>query len=234
VSIAGYIDGHPMCSHQIAHYKAFVALCRAHGKPVPLVMQGIGGATASAGTHLNGCVTDYQYVSDWHIWALRQMGADATWRRRYNWDGKGGAEHVHSVLTSGPDNANARYQITAVRDGYNGLGYLGRAARDDGPRPLSGRSYTQGIQWAAAQGEDTDMTMTPEQDALLKAVAQGISQLKEETGVEVGSGGVVRGTRLYQQVDNLSAKVDAISVGGVDIDALAAKVADLLAARLAQ
>lgn len=38
--------------------------------------------------------------------------------------------------------------------------------------------------------------------------------------------------RSEGKVDALAAKVDAISVGGVDLDALAAKVADLLAARL--
>lgn len=247
-NVAGYIDGHPMCSHQIAHYNAFAAFCRASGKPVPRVMQGIGGAAASGGTHLNGCVTDFGYVSDWHVWALRQMGADATWHRRYNWDGNKGVEHIHSVLTGGPDNGNARYQLDAVRAGYNGLGYLGHAAPDDGPRPLSGRSYSDGITWAQTQGDD----MTPEQDALLKAINQGIVQLKDETGVEVGAGGAVRGERLSQKADwiktrlggtdalptltarlaEIENKVDMIAVGGVDMDALAAKVADLISERM--
>lgn len=40
--------------------------------------------------------------------------------------------------------------------------------------------------------------------------------------------------RIEGKVDDLAAKVAALSVGSVDLDALAAKVADLLAARLAQ
>ncbi|CAM5346107.1 hypothetical protein [Streptomyces aurantiogriseus] len=40
--------------------------------------------------------------------------------------------------------------------------------------------------------------------------------------------------RIETKVDDVATKVDAIALGGVDLDALAAKVADLLAARLAQ
>lgn len=45
---------------------------------------------------------------------------------------------------------------------------------------------------------------------------------------------VLTGRKVEAKVDALTAKVDALAVGGVDLDALAEKVADLLAARLAQ
>jgi hypothetical protein len=95
------------------------------------------------------------------------MGADATWHRPYNWDGDGGGEHVHRVLTGCPHNTPARYQIDAVRAGYNGLGHLGRGARDDGPRPLSGRTWREGIQWAKEQ-ENPDMALLADLDAARK------------------------------------------------------------------
>ena len=45
---------------------------------------------------------------------------------------------------------------------------------------------------------------------------------------------VLTGRKIEAKVDALTAKVDALTVGGVDMDALAVKVADLLAARLAK
>jgi hypothetical protein len=45
---------------------------------------------------------------------------------------------------------------------------------------------------------------------------------------------VLTGRRTEAKVDALTKKVDALAVGGVDLDALAEKVADILAARLAQ
>ena len=44
---------------------------------------------------------------------------------------------------------------------------------------------------------------------------------------------VITGRKVEAKVDALTAKVDALAVGGVDMDVLAAKVANLLAARLA-
>jgi hypothetical protein len=78
------------------------------------------------------------------------MGADATWHRPYNWDHARGMEHTHGVLRGCPHNGPARYQIAAVDAGYNGLGHLGHGARDNGPRPLSHRTWEEGIAWAKA------------------------------------------------------------------------------------
>lgn len=113
----------------------------------------IGGAKASGGTHTNGGADDtfpLTTVRDVaaYVRLSRDMGADATWLRPANWDGKGGVAHVHRVLRGCPHNGPARYQIDAVDDGFNGLGKGGRGGRDDGPRPLSGRTWQEGIAWA--------------------------------------------------------------------------------------
>jgi hypothetical protein len=115
------------------------------------IYQLIGGATASAGTHTKGGAFDIAQISWEAIYVARQMGADATWHRPYNWDNRGGMSHTHGVLRGCDHNYPARYQITAVDDGYNGLGHLGRGGKDTGPRPLSHRTWRQGIAWAEKQ-----------------------------------------------------------------------------------
>lgn len=124
------------------------------------IYQLIGGAAASGGTHATGGAFDIAQTSATAIYVARQMGADATWYRPPNWDGAGGMPHTHGVLRNCPHNGPARYQITAVDKGYNGLGHLGMGAsssgvpssryKDTGPRPLSGRTWRQGIEWANA------------------------------------------------------------------------------------
>lgn len=155
--------GHPACPCQAKWLPAFEAEAQRRGiltGSLPL-SQLIGGAPASGGTHSQGGADDtYPLDSiadvDGYVWLSRQMGADATWERPYNWDGRGGVRHVHRVLTGCPHNAPAAYQIDAVRAGYNGLGYAGHGAWDTGPRPLSGRTWREGIKWAKAQ-EEADM-----------------------------------------------------------------------------
>lgn len=106
-----------------------------------------GSAPASAGTHKGGAF-DLGQTSDEAIYVARQMGADATWRRT---PAQGFILHSHGVLRGCPHNGTARYQIDAVDAGYNGLGKGGRGAKDDGPRPLSGRTWQRGIAWAVEQ-----------------------------------------------------------------------------------
>jgi hypothetical protein len=114
------------------------------------ILQLRGGNPNSGGTHTEGGVFDLGYYHDGQADALvylaRQMGADATWFRE--WDGN---HHVHGVLTGCPRNDPAAYQIEAVKDGFNGLGYMGQDGPDDGPQPLSGRTWEQGIEWAEDQ-----------------------------------------------------------------------------------
>lgn len=111
------------------------------------IYQLIGNASASADTHSQGGAFD---ISDLpgreDLVVARQMGADATWSRT---KAQGfSTPHIHGVLTGCPHNAPARYQIDAVRAGKNGLASGGA---DDGPRPLSGRTWREGIAWAKAQ-----------------------------------------------------------------------------------
>lgn len=112
------------------------------------IYQLIGGASASAGTHAKGGAFDILQSSTEAVYVARQMGADATWRRT---PAQGFSYHAHGVLRGCPHNYPARYQIDAVDDGYNGLGKGGRGGKDDGYRPLSHRSWKQGIEWAKKQ-----------------------------------------------------------------------------------
>lgn len=133
------------------------ALRRGYLKQGLDIEQTIGGAPASAGTHLlvNGkaCCID---TADWSaemVNLARAMGADATWHRKKNWDNRGGSEHCHINLR-GIVNRYANYQYDSpsfgVDHGHNGLA---NGAKDDGPRPLSRRTWEEGIAWAKAQAK---------------------------------------------------------------------------------
>lgn len=115
------------------------------------IVQALGSAAASAGTHGSpGTALDlrtYRYTStqiQWLVQMLRNAGADATWYR--NWDGN---RHIHSALDC-PCVSPADYQITAVRQGYNGLGSGGRKGVDDGP-PVSRRNHAAGLAWLRSE-----------------------------------------------------------------------------------
>lgn len=120
------------------------------------IFQLIGDAPASAGTHSRGGAFDIAQTSDEAILVARQMGADATWHRS---KAQGFTEHAHGVLRGCPHNGPVVYQIHAVDDGYNGLGKGGRDGKDDGPRPLSGRTWKQGIRWSKKQTPPTRVEM---------------------------------------------------------------------------
>lgn len=144
--------GWPCCSCLATWLPVFEELAQARGELAGKVkiLQLRGDNPNSADTHSQGGVFDLGYYTDPeasdYVWIARQMGADATWYR--DWDGN---HHVHGVLTGCPRNDPAAYQIDAVRDGYNGLGTGGRGGPDDGPKPLSGRTWQQGIEWAEDQ-----------------------------------------------------------------------------------
>lgn len=145
------------------------------------IYQLIGGSKKSAGTHLEGGAFDLlDLPGDKDIWIARQMGADATWTRPPNWDGKGGIEHNHGVLTGCPHNAPAAYQIDAVRSGFNGLGRGGRGGKDTGPRPLSGRTWRQGIEWANKQEDDMPYT----QQELTNIIRAAVRAELDATGLD--------------------------------------------------
>lgn len=147
--------GHPACPCQVKWLPAFEHEAQRRGilrGPLPL-SQIIGDASTSGNTHKTGGADDTFPLTtitdvDAYVWLSRQMGADATWHRPFNWDGDEGVEHVHRVLTGCIHNSACRYQIDKVRAGLNGLA---NDFRDDGPRPLSGRTWQQGLAWAAEQ-----------------------------------------------------------------------------------
>lgn len=173
-SYAVMLDGKPGCPCLVAWYSAFKRELGRRGWIVGSfhIYQLIGGAPESGGTHVEGGAGDDNQVSDNAIWLARQMGADASWHRPFNWDGRGGIAHAHRVLRGCPHNGPARYQYDSttqgVDHGRDGLSHGGRGAPDTGPRPLSGRTWQQGIEWARQQEETDDMT--PDQDARLKRI----------------------------------------------------------------
>lgn len=161
-SYAVTLRGLPACPCQVVWIPAFEHELQRRGLLVgPLrIYQLIGLYEKSGGTHADGGATDFlDLLGEEEVWVARQMGADATWTRPKNWDGKGGMAHNHSVLRGCPHNGPARYQIDAVDAGFNGLGSGGRGAPDTGPRPLSGRTWRQGIEWAKQQ-EEADMALS--------------------------------------------------------------------------
>ena len=174
--------GYPACPCLAAWLPVFEAELQRRGLLVgPLrIYQLIGGAAASGGTHATGGAFDLLDLPGAEDqWVARQMGADATWARLYNWDGRGGMAHTHGVLTDCPHNSPARYQIDAVRADFNGLGAGGRGAPDPGPRPLSGRTWQQGIEWARQLQEEHEMT--PDQADLLEQIAADTKALRKNT-----------------------------------------------------
>lgn len=152
-----YFRGKPACACLIRWIPAYERELRARGvlakKPRGFlaIYQLIGNAAASAGTHTGGAFDIVDLPGDVDLWVARQMGADATWLRDTNWDGRGGIKHTHGVLRGCPHNIGGRYQIAAVDAGFNGLGAGGRGGPDNGPRPLSGRTWEQGIAWHREQ-----------------------------------------------------------------------------------
>jgi len=207
-SYAVKFRGLPACPCLASWIPAYEAELQRRGLlagPIRLY-QLIGGAAASGGTHADGGAYDTKYLGDAAIWVARQMGADATWHRPYNWDGRGGMEHVHGVLTGCPHNGPAAYQIAAVDAGFNGLGLNGHGARDNGPRPLSGRTWEQGLEWARAQlQQEDDMPYSSWPQADKDALAKDIWAAKDSDGHHRGA--TLYG--IYQLVVAIAKKVGA-------------------------
>ena len=140
------------------------------------IIQAYGQAATSAGTHGSPpCAVDIR------VWGLtrgqveavvrllRECGWIATWYR--DWAGN---LHIHAVCDIGTWSP-ARYQCTAVKAGYDGLGAGGRKGRDTHPKPSAWRTAAQGATWAEAQigtltptPQEDDMPLTPA-DAILVA-----------------------------------------------------------------
>jgi hypothetical protein len=154
--------GRPACPCQAEWIPAFEHELQRRGvitSQIPIA-QLIGGFGGSGGTHTDGGVSDFWLLGvqgEVAVMVARQMGADPTWHRLRGWDNGGGSEHVHSVLRGCPHlTSSARAQIAAVDLGGDGL--VG-SIPDPGPRPLSGRTWQQGITWA----EEEELMATAEE-----------------------------------------------------------------------
>ncbi len=144
--------GKPACDCLVKWLPAFEAELLARGviKQSIDIAQLIGGAKESAGVHSTGGAFDIWQTQPEAVWVARQMGADATWARVTG--SFADNQHTHGVLRGCPHNAPARYQIESpefgVDHGHNGLANGGP---DDGPRPLSMRTWQQGLEWQREQ-----------------------------------------------------------------------------------
>jgi hypothetical protein len=103
------------------------------GYPLTITQGGHHEGGVSGGTHLH--MAEDLLPFDWErkVRALRLEGF-AAWHRT---PAQGFEEHVHAVPIDDPENAPgtpAWYQIEAYLDGFIGLGWNWRIARDDGPR----------------------------------------------------------------------------------------------------
>lgn len=169
--------GHWACPCQVIWIPAYEAELQRRGLldgPIH-IYQLIGGNPSSGGTHLGGGESDFLDLPGDHdeaVWVARQMGADATWHRLAGWDGPGSIEHDHSGLTGCPHNVRyAGYQLTDVRNGLDGLADHGP---DTGPRPLSGRTWPEGIAWAQQQEDDMQDADWQKFQAMLDTQRKGI------------------------------------------------------------
>lgn len=160
------------CQHMGAWWPLFKAIVKQDLNLDLEIIQAMGSATASAGTHgPPGTALD---LRSWKfttaqtlavVARARKYGAPATWLRT---TAQGFDPHVHLVLDC-PCISPADYQITAVKQGYNGLGSGGRGGTDTHPKPDVWRNHAQGI----ALMED-DMALSNEDKTwLTNEIARG-------------------------------------------------------------
>lgn len=206
-----WFRGFPACPCLAAWLPVYEAELQRRGAltgTLPL-FQLIGSAAASSNTHSEGGAADISdLVGDTDVEVARQMGADAAWPRTA---AQGFTPHIHLVLTGCPHNGPARYQIDAVRAGFNGLGHLGRGAPDDGPRPLSGRTWREGIAWAKQLQED-DMPLSPEDiDKIAEACADKVRAelLMGQTDAPEGRRIGATLSSIYNRVRNIEKKLES-------------------------
>ena len=145
-----------------------------------------GQTSASAGTHDGGGAFDFADYSERAVRLFREMGG-AAWHRTTAQGFSG--DHCHCILVGCPHHPSADYQVTAYRQGYNGLGD-GWKGRDDGPR-VHIRSWSDGIVWAGMEGELTVAQI----DDLIKLIKAG----QEQTHYDIG--------QTQKSIDGLPVKV---------------------------
>lgn len=219
-------------SETVAWLPVFIRWAKVvHGVDV-VVIQAAGGATASAGTHTDGCAID---IRSWNIPAdkiaaillgAREAGGWAWLRTK----AQGFDPHIHIALDCDRYTA-CSYQVAAAKAGYNGLGSGGRGGRDDGPRPSTFRIWSAGVRWLQADIDRhlQEDDMTPEQSAKLDAVYAAVA---DRAGIERAGESAARQTVNYP-VLRAGAKVpmiQEIADAKTGIIALNGQVAGLLEA----
>lgn len=152
-STPGYTTyaGKVSCTCLAAWLPSFSRLCELKGYGVPTIWQLTGGLATSGGTHSQGGAFDIGGLGYDRAMLAREMGAWATWPRSNMPIGSNPNLHTHGVLAGCPHNYPARYQLTAVRAGYDGLGSDGRQGRDPLRPPKTYRTWSQGKAWADAE-----------------------------------------------------------------------------------
>lgn len=186
--------GHPACPCQVEWIPAFerhLNLVIPGFRGTLGIAQLIGLFSGSGNTHgdpngagmrKGGGVSDFWvfgHMADLVVAEARQMGADPTWHRLAGWDGPGSDEHVHCGLRACPHRTQQALDQEWAVD-HNGDGLVGNAP-DPGPRPLSGRTWQQGIEWAKEQemaDEERVREIAREEIANFKVDVGGASKIK--------------------------------------------------------
>lgn len=217
------------CRHMAQWWPHFEAIVEQDLGVGMEIIQALGDATASAGTHgLPGTALD---LRTWRfpestvlkiVARARKYGAPATWYRSRL---QGFDPHIHLVLDC-PCSSPADYQISAVKRGYNGLGSGGYGGPDYHPKPDAWRDYSAGI---ALMEEDMALS-----DADVKKVAAAAADevwgrlLMHPDGDEVKR---IRADQAHywdrRAIDRIAAKVGAPV--DVDEEAIASSVVEQLA-----
>lgn len=166
--------------------KEWLAALNAKGRELGLVKEKFdilqggyrhGATSASAGTHDGGGAFDFADFSDKAVTLFRQMGG-AAWHRTVAQGFSG--PHCHCILVGCPHHPSADYQVTAYRQGYNGLGNGGRKGVDDGPQVSPIRTYAQGITWA--NSHRNELFTVAQYDELMKAIKDAQNQAHYDAG----------------------------------------------------
>lgn len=145
--------GHVSCTCLATWLPVLEQLARAHGfvRENLDILQLTGSHPASAETHKRGGAFDLAQYDTRIVALAREMGAPATWLRPfYHPDGRKNF-HTHGVLTGCRHNAPARYQVTAQRNGFDGLAHHQGRAPDPHPSPSAFRTWTEGLVWAEGE-----------------------------------------------------------------------------------
>ena len=211
------------CQHMAAWWPLFKAIVKQDLNLDLEIIQALGGATASAGTHgppgtaldlRSWKFTDTQNLAI--VARARKYGAPATWLRT---KAQGFDPHVHLVLDC-PCTSPADYQITAVKQGYNGLGSGGRKGPDTHPKPDVWRTYAQGI----ALMEDDMALSTDDKNWIANQIAQ-VNPWKATYGSPDDTAGS-RLSRILLAAEAAASNTRNISRGGNENSPIRQEIAD--------